>query len=303
MNSGNVVNYAPNLEHRELMSPFHTFDHADKYGPFGRTSLGNQMPNSTSVGSLHPNTTMDPKVVLLLIIDHGKAWGNGPHQALVNQLRASHYNPIASNPAGALTAITRYNPAIILVMEANTIDQTCNRSAINKQLRNFTKAGGVVIFGGVPHALCPPKKAEAKVFTLAFHIRDWTVDNTFETDIEDATGLMQSPRLSLNATYLKNVAVGARVYRCPNFALIEDDEPCAVAIQAYGQGCMGYFGSVDLFSVESRFILMTMIEISLSRSGRTDGKSPAEFLSGGEIWHPPGWHDPPGAAMMSGGLS
>ena len=196
----------------------------------------------------------------------------------MNRIRASNYTTIASPPSAALTSITQYKPSVILVMGATTLTYTGDRPAITKQLRVFAKAGGAVIFGGVPSALHPPHTAMAKLFFTAFHVRDWIISDTFETENDDATGRMQSPRLLLNATYLENVAVNARVYRT-SMTPFEADEPCAVAIQAIEEGCLGYLGSVDLLSVESRSILMMMIELSLAGSGRADGRSPAEFVN------------------------
>ena len=239
--------------------------------------------------SISPEPTI-AKVVLILLLDHSQDWADKYHQNLIFQLKAKGYEVVASSPASAAMSITRYNPSIILIFEANNMDRKCDRNIITERLRNFAHAGGIVIFGGVPWAFnCPDNPKPEFVFNTAFHLY-WVVGESLKMEIGDTSGLMQQPRLFLKGTYLNNVPLSASLYR-PYTNKIKKGEPCAVALQAYGNGCMGYIGSTDLVSEESKFILLDMCSIAEGMRVNMGGRSPAEVMMGGKVWEPMGWHD------------
>ena len=137
------------------------------------------------------------------------------------------------------------------------------------------------------------KKAKAKtVFNTAFRL-DWTVgEDNLSMIVGDCTGMMQKSTLRLHGTYLHNVPLGSRVYRpYPHNDKDEKnmEEPCAVALQVAGDGCMGYIGSKDLYSGESRSMLVKLLVVAEGLARCRDGKTPAEVMTGGKLWAPPGW--------------
>lgn len=230
-------------------------------------------------------------VVLVLILAHGKEWADPYHQSLKDQFYANKYDLFASTPASAKMSITRYNPSIILVYGATTHDRTCDTVAIASRLRAFASLGGIVIFGGVPSAFTNPDEEDNddNVFRTAFNLK-WIVGERMQMDLYDCSGQMQNHTLRLEATYLYDVPYHSRLYR-PMTANRDPDEQCAVVVQKYGAGIMGYLGAADLYCHDAKFVLVDMLRIAEElRSGKLDGQTPAEMMVGGEVWAPPGWN-------------
>ena len=245
----------------------------------------------------NPRATTPPnekaKVVLIMLLDHGTSWASPRHQHLIHQLTVNNYHVIASSPASAALSITRYDPSIILLYEANSLNKKCDRKVLKDRLQEFTNSGGILIFGGVPWAFNPVTNTKAKtVFNTAFRL-NWTVgEEDLSMVVGDSSAMMQKSILTLNGTYLHNVALGSRVYRpYPHKQKDEKnkEEPCAVALQMVGDGCMGYIGSKDLYSEESKFMLVDLLNGAEWLAKCKDGKTPAEVMTGGKLWKPPGW--------------
>ena len=238
---------------------------------------------SKDATDIKPNTK---KVVELLILDHGKTWADRPHQAFLAELSLNGYTPISSYPSTVVGDITGYNPLVILVMHAKTLHRTVDRTAVITELRDFARAGGVVIFGSVPHAIkYPDAKNAENVFTDAFDIK-WTVGDELEMEIQAGKESIRPLTTVLKGTYLNGVSIEKRLYR-PHTDTIEENEPCAVALKRYGNGCMGFIGAEDLFGVEARGMVLGMCQVARGMVKLEEGKTPAAVM--GRLWQPPGW--------------
>jgi len=52
---------------------------------------------------------------------------------------------------------------------------------------------------------------------------------------------------------------------------------------------VGFIGNIDLFSEGSKSMLVGMCKVAEGIVDRKEGKTPAEVMLGGKVWHPPGW--------------
>lgn len=241
-----------------------------------------------------PVPSRTQKIVLVLLLDHepDSVWAKKRGQNLLRELEANNYTAIASSPASAILSITRYNPSIILIINATTLNKSINRDSLIKALTIFTEAGGTLLFGGVPSALNPPSRSSRStaitVFKTAFRL-NWTVGADDQMEVGATSKDVRIAKFDLSGTCLNNVPLNQRLYR-PNSHKIANKEPCGVALAKYGNGAIGYLGSEDLFSRESMILLIDMCKIGQEqlRSGDMD-KTPGEIISGGKMYGLSGW--------------
>lgn len=199
--------------------------------------------------------------ILLLIVDgkYGTEWASYQHQAFLEHL-LEDYNIYATTPASAVSDIKFKKANIILIIGADTIHRTCDRTGTIAEIISFAKTGGIVIFGGVPWGFGLESDEDEEVFHL-FGL-SWTVGaSTYTWNKRIANHpTMPTLRAKIPATYLKNVAEGA-CYRVCNKALgarPAKEAQCSVAYEPYGEGFMCYIGHDDVFGEEAWDVLIAM---------------------------------------------
>ena len=211
-----------------------------------------QVPQTSTNGPSRPT-------VLLLSLDRPEYWGE-LYGNLVDAISANATLQRVSKPQGASTYLSNNRPSAIIVTDPAVLGQGSALRGVSSQVIQYVRSGGTAVLATLVSSTVRPNDLDRwfrEDWGLPWQTGDYhrttvSLNPSYQSERLNTGSLPQN--YSQKASFLRNVATTASVYRPSGFSTTESHVFAAAPVNTaqtpivfaqVGEGWLGYVGDVN----------------------------------------------------------